>query len=137
MNASTVTMRKSPLRIGLTIAFTIGALAVFSSHAQAAGTNQEITITGSRIKTIPYDPITRGPIQEVTVNARVTTPLDVLTLNSGVAILKDNVLDAARKACTMADPTSDDDSDCIREAVKGAQPQINALVARARSMNNG
>ena len=137
MNASTVTMRRNSLHTGLMLAFAIAALAVFGSPANAAEPDQEITITASKMKTIPYDPATRGPIHKVTVTAHVATRLDVLTLNSGVAILKDNVLDAARKVCTMADPLDDDYSDCVREAVKGAQPQIDALIARARSMDKG
>jgi UrcA family protein len=136
MNASPVTMRKDSLRIGLTLAFLIGALAVFGAHAQAAEADQEVTITGTRVKTIPYDPATRSPVQVVSVSARVTTSLDVLTLNSGVAILNDNVLEAARKVCSMADPLSEDDGDCVREAVKGAQPQVDALIARARATSN-
>jgi hypothetical protein len=137
MNASTATMRSNSLRTGLTLVFAIGALAVLGSYAQAAEPDQEITITASKMKTIPYDPATRAPIHKVTVTAHVATRLDVLTLNSGVAILKDNVLDAARKVCTLADPLDDDYSDCVREAVKGAQPQIDALIARARSTEKG
>jgi len=115
------------------LALLIGALAVFGNYAQAAEPDQEVTITGTRTKTISYDPATRAPIQIVSVSARVTTRLDVLTLNSGVAILKDNVLEAARKACEMADPFNEDDGDCVHEAVKGAQPQVDALIARARA----
>lgn len=137
MNAFTVTMRRNSLHMGLMLAFAIAVFAVFGSLAQAAEPDQEITITASKMKTIPYDPATRAPIHKVTVTAHVATRLDVLTLNSGVAILKDNVLDAARKVCTMADPLDDDYSDCVREAVKGAQPQIDALIARARSMDKG
>ncbi|MEJ0035694.1 MAG: UrcA family protein [Gammaproteobacteria bacterium] len=138
MNASTVTMRKDSLRTGLTIAFVVCALAVLGSRAQADEPQQEITISATKVKTTPYDPATHGPIQKVTVTAHVATTLDVLTLNSGVAILKDNVLDAARKVCTMADPMADDDGgDCVRQAVKDAQPQVDALISRARSVNKG
>ena len=137
MNISTQTMRKDSLRVGLILAFLIGALVVFGNPAQAAEPDQEITITGTRTKTVSYDPATRAPIQVVSASARVTTRLDVLTLNSGVAILKDNVLEAARKVCTLADPFGEDDGDCVREAVKGAQPQVDALIARARSTDQG
>jgi UrcA family protein len=137
MNASPVTLRRNSLRPTLMLGFAIAALAVFGGPAHAADPDQEITITATKVKAIPYDPVTRGPIHKVTVTAHVATRLDVLTLNSGVAILKDNVLDAARKVCTMADPLDDDYSDCVREAVKGAQPQIDALIARARNADKG
>jgi UrcA family protein len=96
-----------------------------------------VTIVGTRVKTIPYDPAVRHPVQQVSVTARVPAHLDVLTLNSGVALLQDDVRQAARTACTMADPdasaSSDTTMDCIHDAVDNAQPQIDALIARARS----
>jgi UrcA family protein len=146
MNASTVCTRKDLLRIGLSIAFAIAALAVLGTRAQAAPSlatdNNEVTITATHEKTIPYDPVTRGPVHEVTVTARVRADLDSLTQNSGVALLKDDVRDAARKVCTMADSarfdrTSDDYVDCVHRAVRSAEPQVAALVARARASENG
>ena len=133
MNAST-----SKIARGLPIVFAVGALTAFCS-AQAADSSpsQEITITGTAVRTIPYDVSTRRPAREISVTARVPVNLDVLTLNSGVALLKDNVREAARTVCTSADPESDPSSDatydCIHEAVNDAQPQIDALVARARA----
>jgi UrcA family protein len=125
------------MKSSLPIVFAIGALAVFASAAQAAEVSQEITITGTRTKTIPYDFATRMPVKEVSVSASVPVDLTVLTLNSGVALLQYNVREAAQKACEMADPsaapTSDSTVDCVHEAVRGAQPQIDALIARAKS----
>ena len=74
--------------------------------AQAAEPTPEITITGTHVKTIPYDFSTRRPAEQVNVTASVPVELDTLTLNSGVALLKYNVRQAA-------------------------QPQIDALVAQA------
>jgi len=37
----------------------------------------------------------------------------------------------------FASATSDTTTDCIHEAVRNAQPQINALIARAHSEANG
>jgi UrcA family protein len=122
----------------LSIVFAIGALTAFCS-AQAADSSpsQEITITGTAVRTIPYDVSTRRPAKEISVTARVPVNLDVLTLNSGVALLKDNIRDAARTVCTSADPGADPSSDatydCINTAVIDAQPQVDALVARARA----
>jgi UrcA family protein len=119
---------------GLCITFAIGALTAIGS-AQAAQQSPEITITGTRVTTIPYDPTVHRPVQEVSVSARVPANLDVLTLNSGVALLEDDVRDAARTACMNADPTanpnSDSTADCVHEAVNNAQPQVDALIARA------
>jgi hypothetical protein len=119
----------------------MSALAVFASSAQAAEPTQEITIVGTRVEHIPYDASVRGPVQEVTVTARVPANLDVLTLNSGVALLQDSVRDAALQACLAADPnataTSDVTMDCVHQAVRHAQPQIDALVAKARSEAKG
>jgi UrcA family protein len=118
--------------------FVRSAFAVFgSSSAQAAEPTQEITITGTHVKTIPYDYASRRPIQRVDVTASVPVDLNVLTLNSGVALLKYNVRQAAERACMAGDPgesaTADVTVDCIHRAVNNAQPQIDALVARAQS----
>jgi UrcA family protein len=124
------------VRVSLPIALAMGVFAIFASSAQAAEPTQEITITGTRVDTIPYDFATRRPVKEVTVTASVPANLDVLTLNSGVALLQDSVRDAAVKACLAADPyssaTADTTTDCVRRAVRDAQPQINALIERAR-----
>jgi UrcA family protein len=60
-----------------------------------------------------------------------------LTTNSGAALLKDAVLDAARQACTDADPFTNDGGACVRKAVESAAPQVDAVIARARSSANG
>ena len=141
MNVSRYPTRSRLLRAGLPIAFAMSALAVFASSAQAAEPTQEITIVGSRVEHIPYGASVHGPVQEVTVTARVPANLDVLTLNSGVALLQDSVRDAALKVCLAADPdataTSDVTTDCVHQAVRHAQPQIDALVAKARSEAKG
>jgi UrcA family protein len=132
-------MRSKFVRASLPVAFSISAFALFGNYALAAEPTQEVTITGTQVETIPYDFSVRRPVQEVSVTARVPAKLDRLTLNSGVALLKDDVRDAARQACLMADPssniTSDGTIDCVRRAVRDAQPQIDALVARARSQD--
>lgn len=134
------TNRRLPLKAS-TLTLALGALAVLCSVAQAAEPTQEITITGTRVESIPYDLTTHLPAQKLTVTATVPANLDVLTLNSGVALLRDSVREAAQRACMTADPTasatSDVTTDCVHEAVRGAQPQINALIARARNEAKG
>ena len=137
MNAFRFPMRSKLVRASLPIVFALGALTAFGSYAQAAEPAQEITITGTRVERIPYDVTVRRSAKEVTVGASVPANLDVLTLNSGVALLQDSVRDAALKACLAADPrataTADVTTDCVHRAVREAQPQIDALVAKARS----
>jgi UrcA family protein len=141
MNTFKYPTRSRLLRAGLPIVLAMGAIGAFGSPAQAAEPTQEITIVSSRVEHIPYDSSVHGPMQEVTVTARVPANLDVLTLNSGVALLQDSVRDAALKVCLAADPDatamSDVTTDCVHQAVRHAQPQIDALVAKARSEAKG
>jgi UrcA family protein len=128
------------LRARLPVTLALGALAVMSAGAQAADYD-EIAISAPNVKTVGRDEATNAPIQEVTKQATVKFDPVWLTTNSGVALLKDSVFDAALKVCnsitlTMADADENDDS-CVRDAVKSAQAQINAAVARARSTTNG
>jgi hypothetical protein len=56
-----------------------------------------------------------------------------LRTNYGALMLNYSVLDAARKACTEADPLEDDDGTCVHDAVEAAKPEVDAAIARARS----
>jgi UrcA family protein len=67
----------------------------------------------------------------------VKTDPVVLTTNSGVALFKDSVAEAARKACGADDPHGEVDTACLRAALKEAKPQVNAIIANARSAANG
>ena len=121
--------------------FAVGAFALFGTAAQAAEPTPEITITGTQVKTVPYDFATRRPVERVDVTASVPVELDTLTLNSGVALLMYNVRQAAERACMVGAPgesaTADVTMDCVHRALDDAQPQIDALVARARSEARG
>jgi UrcA family protein len=117
-------------------AFAIMAIAVFSASVHAAELN-EITVQGSTAKTVGRDYATGAPIQETTVKVAVSYDPATLTTDSGVALLKENVADAARKACDTADPLTDDDGTCVREAIDSAQAQIARVVTQARSSTNG
>jgi UrcA family protein len=128
--------RVKTLSGSLPAAFAVMALAVFSASAHAAEYD-EITISGSTTKTVGREYATGAPIRETTVKVGVSYDPVTLTTNSGVALLKDAVVDAARKACDMADPLTQDDGTCLREAVRSAQPQIARAIAKARSSTNG
>jgi UrcA family protein len=124
------------LSASLYTAFAIMAIAVFSASAHAAESN-EITVYGSTTKTVGRDYATGAPIQETTVTVKVSYDPTTLTTDSGVALLKNSVADAARQACDSADPFTDDDGTCVREAVDSAQAQIAGAVTQARSSTNG
>lgn len=120
----------------LPAALVVGALAV-STGVQAAEPD-EISISAPNVKTVGRDEATNAPIQEVTEQAAIKFDPVTLTTNSGVALLKDSVFDAALKVCnsisfTMAD---DDNSECVRGAVRSAQAQVNEAIARARSSSH-
>jgi UrcA family protein len=120
----------------LPISLAVAILTVVGTQARAAEPD-EVTVSAPATRTLGYDPATLAPIREVTVTAHVSYDPVWLTTNSGVALLKDSVLEAARKSCYSADPLSDDDGTCVRMAVKNAQPQITAAIERARSSENG
>jgi UrcA family protein len=132
MKNSTSLMPANILRTGLATTLAIGALSLLSVSAQAAEPD-EITISAPAIKIVGRDFATNAPIEQSTVTARVFTDPVTLTTNSGVALLKDSVVEAARKACETAAPLDPYDQTCVFEAVKSAQPQVDAAIARARS----
>ena len=132
MKTSTASIRANILRNGLPVAFAIGVLGVLSAPAQAADLD-EITISAPTEKTVGRDLGTNAPIEDVTVTAHVASDPTALTTSSGVALLKDSVVEAARTACTAAAPFTPDDGTCVRQAVQSAQPQIDAAIAQARS----
>jgi UrcA family protein len=61
-----------------------------------------------------------------------------LTTNSGVALLKDSVLETALKVCnSLTLPMADEDGGtCVSDAVKSAQAQVDAAIAKARTTAN-
>jgi UrcA family protein len=123
------------LRKTLPIALIVGSLTALSAQANAAEPD-EVTISAPAVKNLGRNERLE-PIQEVVVTAHVDFNPVTLTTNSGVALLKDSVLQAARKACDSADPLVSDDGTCVRSAVEAARPQVTAAIARARSAATG
>ena len=78
------------------------------------------------------DRATEPPTVDITVNAQVAVDMETLKNDSGVTLLKDRVEQAAYPACYAADPLITDDGTCVRNAVKSAAPQIDAIVARQK-----
>jgi UrcA family protein len=126
-------------RTGLLATFAIVAVALIGARAQADEPDQvdQVTVSSPAVKTVGRDSATDGPIEETTMTARIQFDPVTLTTNSGVSLLKDSVLETARRVCDSISPFDPDDGTCIRNAVNSAMPQVDAAVARARSTANG
>lgn len=109
----------------------LAALATVSTGASAAELDR-IQIDPPVVKVVERNPID-APVEDVTVVAHVLADPESLTMKSGVKLLNDNIVEAARKACFEADPLEPDDGTCVRKAVKSAQAQIPAAIARAKA----
>jgi hypothetical protein len=94
-----------------------------------------ITVSAPVEKVVSRDNWTGVPQKEIMVVARVKTDPVVLTLNSGVALFKDSVYEAARKACGADDPHGEVDVSCVHSALKAAKPQVDAIIASAQVRN--
>jgi hypothetical protein len=124
----------------LPVAFAVGAIALIGARAHAADSDQldpvqldPITVSAPATKIVDRDAATNAPIEQVTSTARVQADPAALRTNYGALMLNYSVLDAARKACTAADPLQDDDGTCVRDAVASAKPLVDAAIAQARS----
>ena len=109
----------------------LAALATVSTGASAAELDR-IEIDRPVVKVVERNSID-APVEEVTVVARVIPDPETLTMKSGIKLLNDNIVEAARKACYEADPLEPDDGTCVRRAVRDAKAQIPAIVARAKA----
>ena len=135
MNNPTTSIRVNTLRRILPIAFAVGALAIMNARAHAQDLDQ-VTVSAPEVKTVGHELSSLAPVEESTVTARVAFDPVTLTTNSGVALLRDSVFDAAIKACAAADPGIHDDGECVNTAVRSVKPQVDAAIARARSTGN-
>jgi len=132
MTIATYITAPNALRKGLAaLTLVFAAFVAVTSRAHAAPLDQ-VVIDKPVVKVIARDDID-APIEKVTVVARVIPDPQTLTTDSGVKLLNDYIIEAARKACFAADPTEPDDGTCVRDAVKSAKKQVPALVARAKS----
>jgi UrcA family protein len=127
----------------LPVAFAAAAITLVSVRAHAADADrfnpvQLDPITISAPATIvERDTATGAKIEQVTITARIQADPAALRTNYGALMLNYSVLDAARKACTTAEPFEDDDGTCVHDALQSAQPQVDAAIARARSGLSG
>jgi UrcA family protein len=126
-------IKSVPDRLPVLLAF--AALSFVSALARAADL-PEVTVSAPIVKTTDRDAASGAPIQEVTETARIAVDPVTLTTNSGVALLQDKVQETAQQICNNMDSlATEDGGTCVREAVKSAQAQIKAAVARANSDN--
>jgi UrcA family protein len=112
--------------------FTIGAFGIFGGIANAADLDQ-ITISAPKVRIVARDYATGAPVEQATATGRIQVDPVTLTTNSGVALLNDAVQEAAQQLCDSLDPLNSDGGECVRGAVKSAQAQITAAVARAKA----
>lgn len=133
MKVSIGTLHSNLPRSALATALAIGALTVLNARVHAAELDP-ITLSPPIVKEVKQDATSEIPTKDVTVNAAIEVDMETLRNDSGVVLLKDRVEEAAYKACNAADPLEPDDGTCVHHAVKAAQPQVAAVIARARSM---
>jgi len=122
---------KSPAALALAV-LTIGVIGALGGFAHAADLDP-VTISAPSARTVGHDYATGAPIQELAATARIKVDPVTLTTHSGVALLQDAVQEAAQQLCDSLDPLSFDGGECVRSAIKSAQPQITAAVARANA----
>jgi UrcA family protein len=123
----TGTLRKAAL---IALAFAAMTAATVRAHAEEP---IQITISAPATKIVGrYPDLT--PIEQVTVSAQVPFRPAALTADSGVKLLKERVLQAARHVCWATDQEADDsDEECVLRTMRSAEVQINAAVARAKA----
>ena len=132
MNVSIGSLHSNFLRGTFAAALAIGALTALNARVQAAELDP-ITLSAPIVKDVRRDAVTEIPTKDVTVNAHIAVDMETLRNDSGVVLLKDRVQEAAYEACTAADPLEPLDETCVHQAVKAAQPQVAAIIARARA----
>jgi UrcA family protein len=116
--------------------FAIAALAVIGCARATAGTYSEaIAVSAPTVKIVGSDSLTGAAIEKSTVTARVAFDPLTLATQSGVAELRERVLEAASKACRAA--LTDDYERCVLESARSAQPQIDEAVARSKGNSAG
>jgi UrcA family protein len=110
----------------------LAALAIATTGARAAELDR-VEIEPPVVKVTGHDPATNAPLETRTVVAHIIPDPETLTTDSGLALLNDNIREAARKACVEADRMVPDDGRCYRDALASAKTQVAALVAHARA----
>jgi UrcA family protein len=113
--------------------YLIAAIGVCTGASAQPAALEEVTVTAPTVKTIGRD-ATGTPIRELGATVRVQYNPIMLTTNSGRALLDDKVAEVARMLCSAGDTVSntDDDGNCVRQAVKTAKAQLDAATIRVK-----
>ena len=116
------------------LAFAVGGLVLSWASAHAT-TLDPVTISAPAVKVVGRERLTNAPLQQTRISAHVGFKPVTLTTNSGVALLRDSVRNAAFRVCAALGP--DSFGTCVIRAEQSAQPQVDAAIARARSATKG
>ena len=137
MKTSTISIRSVDLRRVVIPVLATAAVALLSPPAHAADPEKAdaIRVSAPIVKNVGLDTQTAMPITEASITARVRFDPVSLTTNSGAALLRHDVFDAAGKACTAA--LAEDYGACVRGAVAAAELQVDAAISRARGAAAG
>jgi UrcA family protein len=126
-------MKQYPKR-ATRLALVVAAVAGLGVAAPAFAQDDEIIVTPYQVHR-DYDRRSGGDVYSL--SALVTTKGLDLRYNSDVDVLQDRISYTARDVCEAIEDAvrrdlTTSDRQCIREAVNRAQPQVRAVVARAR-----
>ena len=136
MSIRTLSVRLSDGRRFLPAAFAFAALGIIGcARVTASPKGEAITLSVPTVKTVGSDSLTGSPIEQSTVTARVVFDPRTLTSEEGVARLREQVLEAASKACRAA--LTDDYERCVLTIVQSAEPQIDEAIARSKGSSPG
>ena len=139
MHTSARSIRDNRFRTVLAATSLVIAFAAMSTRANAEAfvdpVNQ-ITVSAPIVKYVNNDAMIGAPRREIRVTARVKTDPVMLTTNSGLALFKESVAEAARRACGADDAHGGVDQSCVRVTLKKAKPQMDAIIATARIASN-
>ena len=136
MSTPTVSLDLGRPRRSLPAALAFIALGVIAcTRATAATPSGAITVSVPAVKTVGSDSLTGAPIEQSTVTARVGFDPRTLTTESGVARLREQVLEAASRACRAA--LTDDYERCVLTTVQSVAPQVDKAIERSRESSSG
>ena len=136
MNVRTISLHLSDHARFFPAAVAFAALALIGCARVTAATQiGAITVSVPTVKTVGSDSLTGAPIERSTVTARVGFDPRTLTTESGVARLREQVLEAASKACSAA--FTDDYERCVLSTVQAVEPQVDEAIARSKGSSTG
>ncbi len=120
------------------------ATASMLAMAQQEGPTSEVRVQASAVIKKQVGKTSSGvPIETAEVTMRVAFADLALDTNSGQALLKSRVADAAKDACERINTSyapgtpGTSDAECVNTAIKNAKPQVDAVIAAANAHKSG